>query len=273
MSSSWDRVRAGKALPSKVSNTSFQSHVAYSIVFSDFQIHFAPQSWHEERACWRIVIQLNLIRSVWLVLDTVAAAPPPTSAISITALLERYAPLRERLQVAQRILQRRLSPTDADEAGDYRSFAATDSSSAPKSRTNSLTRSATSPTQLSPSRQEFFVINSGASTWKSRFRNHTSITSSSPTPSTSPNSPGSPTYDKPQRTSIEFRGRDATPLQNGHFIDEPSSPTEILHAALPEMRALWQDKDIREALDEVSSNGTSGNRVKRWIRIEDTPGL
>lgn len=56
---------------------------AYSpltIPSADFQLTFAPQAWAAERASWRAVVQLNLVRSINLILDSLAqelAAHPP----------------------------------------------------------------------------------------------------------------------------------------------------------------------------------------------------
>ena len=52
---------------------------------SDFQLTFSPNAWREERLAWRAVIQLNLVRSVNAILDTLAAemaaigTSPPSS--------------------------------------------------------------------------------------------------------------------------------------------------------------------------------------------------
>lgn len=130
-----------------MSSNLFQVRSAHRFQFyPDFQIHYAPQSWRDERAAWKAVIQLNLIRSVALVLDAIAnldedvviapvfnefssgASPHPSTSHSQGAtpgdLIARYASLMTRLRIAERILQRRLSPSDAEEPGDYRSFSA-----------------------------------------------------------------------------------------------------------------------------------------------------
>lgn len=53
-------------------------------VFTDFQLAFAPKAWQQERASWRSVIQLNLVRSVNIILDVLAeemaAAPSRTTS-------------------------------------------------------------------------------------------------------------------------------------------------------------------------------------------------
>ncbi|KAF8510274.1 guanine nucleotide binding protein, alpha subunit [Gautieria morchelliformis] len=275
-----------------------QSESGKSTTLKNFQIHYAPQSWREERACWRAVIQLNLIRSVSLVLDTVAAAPPASSSpnaahssdLDPAVLVERYANLLARLAVAERILQRRLSPSDNEEPGDYRSFAASDTSPPIRASTSTTdTRPATpslpaeSPTPIRPSRQEFFVRTSGAS-WKTRLLRRISASSPQPPPSnhtasSTSSAPISHSAEPSLRVSIDFRGRDATPLQASPD-EEPSSPTQLLYAASSEMIALWSDLDIRAALnrtaDGVSTASGGGGLVSAEggaIRVQDTPGF
>lgn len=54
----------------------------------DFQMTFAPKAWQDERASWRAVIQLNLVRAVNTILDALiaemAATRPPSRATGIT---------------------------------------------------------------------------------------------------------------------------------------------------------------------------------------------
>ncbi|PCH44626.1 G-alpha-domain-containing protein [Wolfiporia cocos MD-104 SS10] len=49
-----------------------QSESGKSTTLKNFQLTFAPKAWQEERASWRAVIQLNLVRSVNIVLDALA---------------------------------------------------------------------------------------------------------------------------------------------------------------------------------------------------------
>lgn len=199
------------------------------------------------------------------------------------ALIERYAPLVSRLAVAERILQRRLSPNDTDEAGDYRSFTVNDSPSplipTPDTPNNTFTPTL-SQKIFRPPAQEFFVRTSATSSWKSRFLRHIASASSNNNSLSTPASPSTPSAEYPLRLSIDFRGRDAPPLHNDKSSDEPASPTQLLHAALPDMKSLWHDKDIRAALARaegwMASNASGARRANGatgWIRVEDTPGL
>ncbi|KAI0674729.1 G-alpha-domain-containing protein [Trametes maxima] len=60
-----------------------QSESGKSTTLKNFQLAFAPKAWRAERASWRAVIQLNLVRSVNFILDALsqemAKTPNPTS--------------------------------------------------------------------------------------------------------------------------------------------------------------------------------------------------
>ncbi|OSX63793.1 hypothetical protein POSPLADRAFT_1169191 [Postia placenta MAD-698-R-SB12] len=61
-----------------------QSESGKSTTLKNFQLAFAPNAWQQERASWRSVIQLNLVRSVNIILDVLAeemaAAPSRTTS-------------------------------------------------------------------------------------------------------------------------------------------------------------------------------------------------
>ncbi|KAH9887394.1 G-alpha-domain-containing protein [Cubamyces lactineus] len=64
-----------------------QSESGKSTTLKNFQLAFAPNAWRAERDSWRAVIQLNLVRSINLILDVLSqemskAAPQPTSPVS-----------------------------------------------------------------------------------------------------------------------------------------------------------------------------------------------
>ncbi|OBZ78476.1 Guanine nucleotide-binding protein alpha-4 subunit [Grifola frondosa] len=61
-----------------------QSESGKSTTLKNFQLTFAPQAWRAERASWRAVVQLNLVRSVNAILDVLTheLAPTTTSPVS-----------------------------------------------------------------------------------------------------------------------------------------------------------------------------------------------
>jgi len=209
------------------------------------------------------------------------------SGVTTTEIVGRYAPLLARLRVAEGILQRRLSPTETDEPGDYRSF--TVEGILPHcTHSAGLSLSVDSPitpiSPLTPSRsnvntQEFFVRNTGSASWKSRFLRRGSATTSvgSPTSSSRTATPslsrGSSDY--PLRTSEDFRGGSAADAltalaAEGKSRREIPSPSIILHDALPEMRAMWNDPAIRMALS-IARRQQDG--AVTTAAVEDVPGL
>ncbi|KAF8589116.1 G-alpha-domain-containing protein [Ramaria rubella] len=98
-----------------------QSESGKSTALKNFQIIHTPQAWAAERASWRAVIQLNLIRSVRFILDAMAQAQSrrgpldrnvpqsPERAVSPTFTsdhLDLQARLLPLLQVEESLMQR-----------------------------------------------------------------------------------------------------------------------------------------------------------------------
>ncbi|KDQ53612.1 hypothetical protein JAAARDRAFT_39301 [Jaapia argillacea MUCL 33604] len=59
-----------------------QSESGKSTTIKNFQINYAYRAWSEERASWRAVIQLNLVRSVNTILDILSKEMTPSSVPS-----------------------------------------------------------------------------------------------------------------------------------------------------------------------------------------------
>ncbi|KIP03160.1 hypothetical protein PHLGIDRAFT_16052 [Phlebiopsis gigantea 11061_1 CR5-6] len=88
---------------------------------SDMQMAYTPRAWAQERAAWKAVIQLNLIRSVNAVVDALADAlssqpppPPPSEDGQSPSAAEELVPPERR--AALRTLRMRLSPLRQVEA-------------------------------------------------------------------------------------------------------------------------------------------------------------
>ncbi|TFK67591.1 G-alpha-domain-containing protein [Pluteus cervinus] len=90
-----------------------QSESGKSTLLKNFQLMCKPRAFGAERASWRAVIQLNIVRSIHLILDALSA--PGTASPRIPAELmkvkQRLSPL---LQVED-TLTRKLNPTGSDE--------------------------------------------------------------------------------------------------------------------------------------------------------------
>ncbi|KIM35946.1 hypothetical protein M413DRAFT_449483 [Hebeloma cylindrosporum] len=79
-----------------------QSESGKSTTLKNFRMKYAKESWDAERASWRAVIQLNLIRSIITIVETLQAemdgepldrpASPSTPATPATALIEESVP-------------------------------------------------------------------------------------------------------------------------------------------------------------------------------------
>ncbi|TDL18823.1 G-alpha-domain-containing protein [Rickenella mellea] len=72
-----------------------QSESGKSTTLKNFQLQCAPKKWAEERASWRAVIQLNLARSVNIILD--ALPPDSTHKTSLAPLLKVQKDLERRI--------------------------------------------------------------------------------------------------------------------------------------------------------------------------------
>ncbi|KAI6025557.1 guanine nucleotide binding protein, alpha subunit [Pisolithus marmoratus] len=87
---------------------------------SDFRMQFAPENWARERASWRTVIQLNLVRSVNAILDAVKhPVGDDENKISFTErhqlLVMRLSPLRSVELDLKRLLGAATNPVDVVE--------------------------------------------------------------------------------------------------------------------------------------------------------------
>ncbi|TFY69511.1 hypothetical protein EVG20_g3146 [Dentipellis fragilis] len=54
-----------------------QSESGKSTLLKNLQMTYAPKAWDEQRTSWRAVIQLNLIRSINIILDVLCSISPP----------------------------------------------------------------------------------------------------------------------------------------------------------------------------------------------------
>lgn len=95
-----------------------QAESGKSTVLKNFQLHFAPQSFHAEADSWKAVIHLNTTRSVNFILDLISGTPGsprapgfPTSIapISPTDTLRRLKMRLVPLRQVEEILTRRLT--------------------------------------------------------------------------------------------------------------------------------------------------------------------
>lgn len=82
-----------------------QSESGKSTLLKNFQLRFAPKAFHAEIDAWRAVIQLNLVRSVNVVVGLLARGPNKIATIAISV-----SPDYPRPKVDLRWLKMRLAP-------------------------------------------------------------------------------------------------------------------------------------------------------------------
>lgn len=224
---------------------------------------YARKAWQDERQSWRAIIQLNLVRSVTTILDLLhtelTGAPLPASSPFALATVDpedstfsqdtadtpsqekmprlsftekhkllklKLAPLRK----VQADLEKRLG-SGAEEPTPFEGGSGTNTTAAPfdQSPYNTGYAAPSSPTR----RQEFYVRSSTG--WKSALEK---LRPARPSTSSS-------------RDSMEgARGR-----------REAEETSQIIAGCREDMKALWEDKVVREML------------TRRKVRLEEGGGL
>ncbi|TFK39288.1 guanine nucleotide binding protein, alpha subunit [Crucibulum laeve] len=102
-----------------------QSESGKSTTLKNFQLMYEPKAFRTERASWRAVIQLNVVRSVHLILDAMTRVQKNTSPTSSRDTLTDFPPLtpellKLKLRLApllqvEEVLIRRLTPVGSGE--------------------------------------------------------------------------------------------------------------------------------------------------------------
>ncbi|KAI0777840.1 guanine nucleotide binding protein, alpha subunit [Trametes elegans] len=231
-----------------------QSESGKSTTLKNFQLAFAPNAWQAERASWRAVIHLNLVRSINSILDVLshemANAPHPSSpatspflrpvASPPTGASQKDAPLR--FTNTHALLKLRLLPLRRVEA-DLKALigAGTDElapdptgGGAHQDAAPWLDGAGTPPRRRT--RSDEFYVRSHAS-WRDALRAAV---------------PGG--RHQPQA------GADEGGAQQ-HAAARLADAAEIIASCAEDMRALWADGVVRETLR------------RRRVRMEQAPGF
>lgn len=260
---------SGKSTTLKsVSLIFFLSHIIHTLItlLKDFQLTYARKAWQDERQSWRAIIQLNLVRSVTTILDLLhtelTGAPlPASSPFALAALTadaddptafaqdaadvggqekmprlsftEKHKLLKLKLAPLRKVqadLEKRLG-SGAEEPTPFEGGSGTNTTAAPfdQSPYSNGYAAPSSPTR----RQEFYVRSSTG--WKSALEK---LRPARPSTSSS-------------RDSMEgARGR-----------REAEETSQIIAGCREDMKALWEDKTVREML------------ARRKVRLEEGGGL
>ncbi|KAJ7224737.1 guanine nucleotide binding protein, alpha subunit [Mycena haematopus] len=190
------------------------------ILLLDFQLMCEPKAFHSERASWRAIIQLNVIRSLRIILDALLVhsssrglPPSPRSSYSSYSscnsslrpdsdLLALRTRLLAVLEIEDALKRRLATPDDVDSLHEL-----------------------PSPTSPSPTKSTMFhrrtnkevVVNSSVA-WKHVF----------------------------MRDGL---GRDSIDTQNVVDWDAEDDPGPVLHAQSADMQRLWEHPTVRAILD------------------------
>ena len=217
---------------------------------SDFQLTYARKEWSEEKAAWRPVIFLNLIRNVNVVLSHLSNemydipfnpegsqedldSPRPARTLARIKFTEKHQRLRQRLgplAAIQRSLEEKLGTASLELQSTSVSTAAP---------FDQLTSSSSSSSRRGIS--EFSIHSSNG--WKSALDRLRNIRPSS----SLRNTPGNEVLESP-----------VTPVMNDDLEGETAS---TLASVRDDIKSLWEDKTVREVL------------TRRKVRLEDAPGL
>ncbi|RDB24779.1 Guanine nucleotide-binding protein alpha-4 subunit [Hypsizygus marmoreus] len=196
-----------------------QSESGKSTTLKNFQLYHSPKAFRTERASWRAVVQLNIVRSIRLILDAMVEAQTYSSSpISITPRSSDTAstPKYPTLTAEHLKLKMRLSPLQQVEEALLRKLTPVGSMEFEATHLSSVTnlpysvRSTHSPIEL--------AVNS-STPWKTAFNR-----------------------------LIASATRSSFESSRAIDFDDPNDPGVILHACADDMRALWSDPIIRELL-------------------------
>ncbi|KAJ7155205.1 guanine nucleotide binding protein, alpha subunit [Mycena filopes] len=212
-----------------------QSESGKSTTLKNFQLMYEPQAFRAERASWRAIIHLNILRSLQIILDAVALAsnatdlPPDSAADSnshseavtyprpdadLLALRARLLPLLE----IQALLTRRLASRDVDHLD-------TDSRG-PGPLISTLFRRRGA--------REEIALNSAVA-WKAAFTR--------------------------SRSSSGGHGRESFETQDAVDWDDADDPGPLLHARSADLQRLWAHPTVRAVLE------------RQGIRLQEESGF
>ena len=220
-------------------------------LFLDFQLTYSRKEWSEERAGWRAVIFLNLVRNVNLILshleNEMADIPydPDDSQENLNAPRPARALPRLKFSEKHRLLKERLEPltTVQDNLESNLGSASLDP------RTSSATGAAPfdEPDGRRPP-QEFSINSSNG--WKSALDKFRTLRSANSPTTARVDSVANDNNSSPVTvTSRRFSVR--------HSEDEIA---EVIASCRDDIKSLWDDDIVGETL------------MRRKVRLEDLPG-
>ncbi|KAF7350499.1 hypothetical protein MVEN_01355500 [Mycena venus] len=188
-----------------------QSESGKSTTLKNFQLMYDSKAFRAERASWRAIVQLNVVRSIHVILDVITRAQnrrpttgddqPPDSPVvddDLAALKMRLSPLIR----VEEILMQRLIPNGPDKSDAAR-----------------LAQLTNIPYSELPRNVNREVAVHSANPWKDVFK--------------------------------RLVGSDNESFDSEKAIDweDPTDPGAVLHALADDMKALWNNRTVQALLD------------------------
>uniref|UniRef100_A0A8H7XMK7 Guanine nucleotide-binding protein alpha-4 subunit n=1 Tax=Psilocybe cubensis TaxID=181762 RepID=A0A8H7XMK7_PSICU len=243
-----------------------QSESGKTATLKNFQLTYARKEWYEERAAWRAVIFLNLVRNVNVIMghlssemddlpyfpddssEDITMVPRPPRALARLKFTEKHKRFRvrlERLISVQHVLESRLGAASLELKSASVNSAAPFEPPAPSNRR---------------ALQEFSINSSNG--WKSALDRFRTLRH---TPSRQENGSGSGNGNGNGNGTGSSNGNSSpvstTSKHNGKPKNEEEDIVDIIASCRDDIKALWDDDIVRETLS------------RRKVRLEDAPGF
>ncbi|KAJ7430588.1 guanine nucleotide binding protein, alpha subunit [Mycena galericulata] len=186
-----------------------QSESGKSTTLKNFQLMYDPKAFRAERASWRAIVQLNVVRSIHVILDVITRAQnrrsgdesrPPESPIvedDLLALKMRLSPLIH----IEEVLMQRLIPSGPDKSDAAR-----------------LAQLTNIPYSERPRNVNREIAVNSAMQWKDTF------------------------------TRLVSSDKDSFDSEKAIDWDDPNDPGVVLHALAEDMKALWNHQTVQALL-------------------------
>ncbi|KAJ7136074.1 guanine nucleotide binding protein, alpha subunit [Mycena epipterygia] len=186
-----------------------QSESGKSTTLKNFQLMYDAKAFRAERASWRAIVQLNVVRSIHVILDVITRAQnrrsidemrPPESPLvgeDLVALKMRLSPL---IQIEE-VLMQRLIPSGPDKSDAAR-----------------LAQLTNIPYSERPRNVNREVAVNSATQWKDVF------------------------------TRLVMSDKDSFDSEKAIDWEDPNDPGVVLHALADDMKALWNNQTVQALL-------------------------
>lgn len=217
-----------------------------TIFFLDFQLTYARKEWYEEKAAWRAVIFLNLVRNVNEILAHLTSemsdlpylpeesvedlsAPRPPRALPHLKFTDKHSILRMRLgplSSVQQILEKKIGTASLEPHSTSVNTAAPFDQPSPSGRRGL---------------QEFSINSSNG--WKTALDKFRTLRTA------------------PSNARQENGAAHAGPSITRRARDSEEEIVEVIASCREDIKTLWEDDIITEMLN------------RRKVRLEDAPGL